>query len=383
MAQSREKKATVDRLAHEAEGHFLNTLLSWGSIPILQEFLKLYTLQSARNFTFAASSRVLEESLVRRRMQSSSCYLQFLAEPTANVEQLESGNTPLSAPVDEGSLFEVDDVLQTVLKRLKNAFPAPQTLAKTETKAAEKNRSCDRVCFEAAAALEMMKGNFDEALRHFLWIGLHEPVKDLESVENDAVRAVNTSGDGVVPTSRPSTRKEMAFDYVLNMIEMHHLHQCLLNDRFLSSADEFPPLFALVRLVGLNSLGDFLIDHCVPPQQTRDGRESSSLQSSIPSSTTEERRGTLPLDLVAQQLEGSPKLLYWYLHLVFTRKPNAYVHFSSTANPPPILNRLHRKHLDLYVKFADSYRDSSVVFSGVEAYRVPDKTTPLLSFLKV
>jgi hypothetical protein len=86
---------------------------------------------------------------------------------------------------------------------------------------------------------------------------------------------------------------------------------------------------------------------------------------------------------VAQQLEGSPKLLHWYLHLVFVRKPSAYVLFPSTANPPPILNLLHRKHLDLYVRFADSFRDSASVFAGVEAYRVPDKTTPLLSFLKV
>ena len=56
---------------------------------------------------------------------------------------------------------------------------------------------------------------------------------------------------------------------------------------------------------------------------------------------------------------------------------------SNLLHRPPIITRLHRKHIDLYIKFAGVYRDSAKALEGIEAYRVTEKTTPLLSFLKV
>jgi hypothetical protein len=96
-----------------------------------------------------------------------------------------------------------------------------------------------------------------------------------------------------------------------------------------------------------------------------------------------ERRGTLPLDLVANQLFENPKLFHWYLHILSLHRPELYVKFPTTANPPPVIAILHKKHLDLYIRYAGPNRDSTQVLENVEAYLVTEKTTPLLSFLKV
>lgn len=382
MPQSSRDNTMVNRLLLEAEGHFLNTLLGWGSIPVLQEFIKLYKSQCVHDPHFLTASLVLEENLSRRRAQSSTCYLQFHAESSPSANRSTLPPDPVVEAVKEGSLFDIENVLSIVSKRF-NVFPtASKRMGKHDGEQVEKQT---RVCLEAAATLHMMKGSFDESLRLSLLIGIQYPIKKLDEIESDAIQAVNVGVDGFLPASRESDRRRTSHSHfhVLNIIESHHLHQCLLNDRFLFHDDDFPPLFALAQLVGLNILGDFLVTHCTAPQHPREGDTVASTSSHMESSSGGERRGTLPLDLVAQQLEGSPKLLHWYLHLVFVRKPSAYVLFPSTANPPPILNLLHRKHLDLYLRFADSYRDSSLVFAGVEAYRVLDKTTPLLSFLKV
>jgi vacuolar protein sorting-associated protein 41 len=90
----------------------------------------------------------------------------------------------------------------------------------------------------------------------------------------------------------------------------------------------------------------------------------------------------MPLNMVADQLSGSPKLLLWYLHCIFTEKPEVYVKFPTTANPPPILTQLHKKQLDLYIKHSGKNRDSAHFLLGLEAYRVLEQSTPLLSFLK-
>jgi hypothetical protein len=67
---------------------------------------------------------------------------------------------------------------------------------------------------------------------------------------------------------------------------------------------------------------------------------------------------------------------------VFTRKPEVYVKFPNTANPPTVVVNLHKKHLDLFLKFAGPNRDSARALEGIEAYRVADRSTPLLSFIK-
>jgi hypothetical protein len=226
----------------------------------------------------------------------------------------------------------------------------------------------------------MMKGSRDDALRYYLLIGTHHSTKRLDEIEDEAVRSVMTFNKA--PTD-PKPR-ESYYVHVLSIIEHHHLHQCLLDPNFVSKDDKAPPLLALLQLVGVEYLGKFLIDNCVLPQnQFMLDHGCNDNHETFVDKTGGERRGTLPLDLVATQLDGRPKLLHWYLDLVFRHKPDIYVNFPTTANPPESITKLHRKHVDLYIKFSGDKRDSAKAMEGIEPYRVTDASTPLLSFLKV
>lgn len=374
MGRSSVSDPAIQGLAVEAEDHFLNTLLAWGTTSVLKEYIKLYQCPGASS----ASRRMLEEALSRRLEQSSSCYLRFSRKQAGRSDASSADSQVVSQSEKRDSLFDFTTVLSSKLQSLSIGLPSSPVSRNLADGAF--NSSDRRVAFDAAAKLNMMKGEFDEALRNYLQLGLHCPVKAWGEIENDAVDAVNSN--------QPRTDSQPAkYSYVLSIIESHHLQECLLNGDFLSSEDSFPPLFALVRLVGIGSLGDFLIEHCVAPQSVEPARQSLTSRgagtSLLYDKTVGERRGTLPIDLVADQLEGSPKLLYWYLHVVFSRKPSVYVRFPNTTNPPPAITGLHRTNIGLYIRYAGANKDSAAVLSGVEAYRVSEVCTPLLSFIKV
>jgi len=132
--------------------------------------------------------------------------------------------------------------------------------------------------------------------------------------------------------------------------------------------------------VGLARVGEFLIEHCTSSEHGEYEFSSSSWDEWH----EEQRPETLPLDLVATQLEtSSPALLHWYLHLVFQRKPELYVKFPNNAIPPDAITELHRKHFQLHLTYAGEARDSSRALFGTDTYKVESLMTPLLSFLKV
>ena len=118
------------------------------------------------------------------------------------------------------------------------------------------------------------------------------------------------------------------------------------------------------------------MEHCVSPE-VHLGTSSDSVRKDMI------QKDTLPMDLVARQLERSPPLLFWYLNLVFSEKPELYVTFPNNYIPPKAVTELHRRHLDLHVKFAGGYKFSDRVLMGVQKYEVTNFSTPLLSFLKV
>jgi hypothetical protein len=221
-------------------------------------------------------------------------------------------------------------------------------------------------------------------LKCFLAIGACHSPWSTDELEKLAVDVVNGVADPDT-LSKPILVGSSSYEYVLGIIDFHHLHQLLLDKDFIqSSADSkeekksFIPLLALLRLVGLQSMGGFLMEHCV-------SAEFSSFEPSTNHDESKEavRRETLPIDRVAEQLEFSPALLHWYLHLVFRNKPELYVKFPNNAIPPKTVTELHRKHFKLYVEFAGDAKDSAKSLSGTEKYKIEAKTTPLLSFLKV
>jgi hypothetical protein len=372
---------TVDRLSVEAERHFLNTLIAWGSTETIKEHIKLYEYQSERDESFSPTLHAAQESLRHRREQTAAGYLRFPSRSSTSetpARRDETHDEPLN------SLYGVDALLPIIAGRVDAIQTWSSPPESDPALVVAPGHMNSRVSLDALAKLNMMMGQFDDALRCFLTIGALHSSRSLDAVEDAAVALVNS--DSFEKGS--SDHSTVPYAFVLAFIEHHHLHQYILSPTFLSEDASSSPLFALVRLVGLDLMGDFLIQHCVAAQQSSTGNDSNTPRQPSPKSSTSdrtdgERRGTLPLDLVVSQLEVSPKLLHWYLHLVFVRKPEIYVKFPNTANPPAVITSLHRKHLELYIKYAGVKRDSARALEGVEPYRVGETTTPLLSFLKV
>jgi hypothetical protein len=312
-------------------------------------------------------------STERREEQTAAVYLNFGPPPSTVVDR---PTRRVNNPTDtQDSLYNIDDVVRTIQTRISLDQPIS---SENSDLGANVN---SRVSLDALAKVCMMKGCLDDALKYFLVIGALHSSMTLQDVEESALSAI-AEGDTL-----SSRKKQTQYAFVIYLIEKHHLHEYILDAKFLPPGLGMTPLFALAKLVGLHLLGEFLISHCVASQGNQNGKKTSPLPSrparSGDKNEKKERRGTLPLDLVAGQLEASPKLLHWYLHLVFVQKPELYIIFPFTAIPPPIITSLHRKHLDLHIKYAGVKRDSAKVLEGVENYRATDCSTPLLSFLKV
>ena len=361
------KAKSAGKLATEAEGHFLNTLLDWGTTRSLHEHSKLYQQACQNDASFEALVKIMKESLRHRSEQTAVGYL----NPAASARRRTTGKTTILADSASDSLFDIPEIVDIMSQRV--SF--------VESMSPGRPSLNSRIALDSMARLNMMMQNYEEALRYFLFLGTLHTDLSLESIEENGLDIVN------MDETENERQEKRPYSFVLPMIANHNLHDCLLNIEMLPDMVSSSPICAVARLVGLDAMGEFLMEHCVGPEQKEPSAQQSSQRSTyLPpaaSTATTDRRGTLPLDLVAQQLAGSPKLLHWYLHLVFTKKPEVYVKFPNTTTPPAAITSLHKKHLDLHIKFAGPNRDSTKALAGVEAYRVVEKSTPLLSFLKV
>lgn len=350
-----------------AEQCFLNTLIGWGPTENAKEHIKLckFDSENSGDNIKVAAIREAEERFARRFTQSAADYLTF---PVSN-----SGMHPRCA----GSLISSEGYYET----RSALFDIDRVAESVERHISEPGNNNSLVALDAMAKLHMMKYRYDAALKCFLFIGSLHSARPLSDFESGAIEVSDEVGNRDI--DRPWQTVTVPYTYLLDFINSHHLHQCLLDGHFMSSLEQNQtfPLFALLQLVGFNEMANFLVEHCVPPhffdKETLVSHEDDHL-----STSGEERRGTLPLDLVASQFDESPKILHWYLHLIFIRKPEVYVRFPNTAYPPRAVTELHRLHFDLYVDYAGKERDSTFVLSGVEAYKVCSVTTRLLLFLK-
>jgi hypothetical protein len=389
-----------NRLAVEAEDHFLHTLVSWGTTRTLQEHIHLHEFHPSKHGLVIAANKVddatcrrFAESLHRRYEQTAVGYLDLsrlsstLRAPSAPTEVEQNRHHQShrhSFPETRNdTLYDLDELFHLISERipiLHIEHVSPEAIPVTSASTGTRLKWNSRVAFDAMAKLYMMKGEYEEALRCFLILGaLHAP-KSLPEIEIEALDTVNESENIKADSSATSS-----YSFVVRLIEKHHLHQALLESRFLPDSIGLSPISALIALCGLELMSRFLIEHCIAPQQQPDSPSSAAIPRTVGpvSRMRGERRGTLPLDLVADQLRGNPKLLLWYLHHILVLKPEIYVIFPNTANPPLVITQLYKEHLDLYIRYAGPNKDSARVLSRVEYYRAAETTTPLLSFLKV
>jgi len=380
----------------QASKHFLESLVAWGPTKVLKEYISFYKYNRERRKEekdLDDGIRSTEISLQRRYLQTAAGYLIF---PVRDIEE----ELKVSAPryevhnVDtEDSLFDIAKAVAVIAPRVP-IVASPDDFGESGAQEGEASYALapnNHTCLEAMARLRMMQGEFDSALKCFLAIGALHASDSIESFENSAIQFINGTEATTEISSAPIG--DHSYEFVMSLIERHELNQFLFEKDFLVSklskdSKLFMPIFALIRLVGLQRVGNFLMDHCVAAGFTY----NTSLSEMNAFSFSDEdfmnepkgilRRGSLPIDKVAEQLENSPAILHWYLHLVFTKRPDFYVNFPTSTTPSKAVTTLHRKHFQLYVDFAGDMRDSSKVLSGIEVYKVESKTTPLLTFLK-
>ena len=377
----------------QASKHFLESLIAWGTTKTLKDYISFYNFnkrnQMGKN-NVDDEIRSTEISLQRRYLQTAAGYLIF---PVRDIEEELNVSEPryeVSNVDSEDSLFDVAKAVTMIASRVPvvasldvlEAKDAPDTSA---VSALEPN---SRICLDAMARLRLMQGEYDSALKCFLAIGALHATNPIEFFEESAIRIVN--GTNTKVKSIPTSIMNDDYAFVMDLVERHELNQFLFEKDFFSSQDSnfSMPIFALIRLVGLQRVGNFLMEHCVAAGFTYNTTlsEMNTFSFSEEDSTEEPdgilRRGSLPIDKVAEQLERSPSILYWYLHLVFTRRSDFYINFPTSSILPKAVTNLHRKHFQLCIDFAGVARDSSKVLAGIEAYKVESISTPLLTFLK-
>jgi hypothetical protein len=381
----------------EAVNRFLGALCAWGPTHALREKMQFHEqfvaeqrrkLRNNDAVPNAAYER-LDLALQRRLTQSAACYLEIPSvlpaqpkTPVSVVSTNNSGPTIVDSPSD--SLFQIKEMMAMVSSRapiLKSDNRTGQNDASSLTSRYPLN---SKVSLLAMAELNVMMMKYDAALHCYLVIGSLFSPEPLADIEARAVEIVN-HGEG---KRDPEAYRQYGF--VLAMVERHYLHGSLLDTKMLGKGNDenlSPPLISLVRLLGLEVVGNFLLESSVPPparlrfDSTASGASSVNSADSELSKTPRDGDETLPINYVAEQLRSSPSLLHWYLNLMFTRRPELYVDFPTNSVPPRAVTELHRAHLELYVDFSES-RDSALSLVGTEVYNQERKTTPLLLFLK-
>ena len=398
----------------EAANHFLESLLAWGPTKVLKEYVSFYKYNKLERLNnveekslLDTSIRATQISLQRRYLQTAAGYLIF---PVRDIEEELERSAPRYEVhnIDtEDSLFDISQLVFVVASRVP-LVASPSDFISTNSKGMGASNTVhqsqpyslvpnNHTSLEAMARIRLMQGEYDLALKCFLAIGAIHSKDSLQSIERAAIMFVNKAKSSEASEGVSlSPIRTYSYEFVMNIIENQHLNQFLFERDFLLSTTStesklFMPIFALIRLVGLHRVGNYLIRHCVEPGFSYNMKMGEANDSSADSLQEYEddgndthilRRSPLPLDKVAEQLESSPALLHWYLYLVFTKRPELYTDFPTNSIPSKIVISLHERHFKLYVKFAEEMRDSSNILSGTEGYKAEIKTTPLLTFLK-
>ena len=374
---------------------FLETLRSWGPTSSLRRRIQMHRYfaqnhQLGIKWSSTSASDAIktfihqaEKDLQRRISQTAFGVLTDSPSPSPNLESKHISIRQHISSSDD-SLYSVENMLLKFTYKLltdgdehsvTDFVSSSVLLGKVDQDAA--------ILVESVAELELMRERYDRAIGYFLAIGssfvgesgLSEAEALAVETVNNYHRSQGTSLFSSIPREKDA-RRHLHYEHVLSLIELHQLHHFLLQQNYFfvddDGSDSCPPIVSLIKLVGLERAGMFLMESCSPPEDSATG-EASGVQLHL---------GSLPLDLVSDQLKkSSPKLLYWYLFLLFTQKPEMYVKFPTTAVPPVRITDLHRAQFYLFVDYADLKSSDEVTVTP--SFLDVDEETPFMSFLKV
>ena len=379
---------------------FLRALRAWGTTSALVERIKLYQQASTslrgRIFVGNDSDMLddLKSDLFRRSQQTAAGYLQKTADP-GSLRQTAISPIPIPSK-NQDTMFDVENMVSSLEERIiwisKNHHVSlcDNGFDKRVTSEPFLSPFSLSIALEALSELTFMRGDYLASLKWYLELGARLPVSSLSVLEKIAIEQLS-KGKIEEEEEKKEHFSSQRYMHIIAMIKTHGLKSHLLRNDFLSidinrgccddgnSIPYINPLIALLCLVGLDAWGDFMVNYCVLPKL------SSSLSPSPSFSEIgygDEDAG-LPIDIVAFQLRSFPKILHWFLHKVFRENPEIYVSFPNTAVPPRVIIDLHRDHLELFVKFADTTVDKHKRLSDVTLYETINHDSILMKFLKV
>ena len=375
MLGTEENSDITKSIENNAIALFLETLRAWGPLSSLKERIKLHRLASEKELSghvpcdlnvevTLKQTRLRDEAErnIRKRLnQSASSYLIQTSGRSSN-ESTSTIEVPAGLTFD--SLYSIRNLISTFT-------PNIQTYSYESRHKENNQKSIEIVSLEALAELNFMKGDYEEALKYNLMLGILYPITKLTDLKNEAIESVLGENKSIIEQAKYAKNK-----HILTLIENCDLHYLLLDENLLniqSTTITKTPMVALISLLGLKISGRFLVRAATLPE----GRKTSL------SSSPRKSRTTLPIDLIALQLQSCPEFLHWFLHQVFCDRPEIYVKFPNTAVPPSAITDLHRTHFQLHVTFAKRQTHIKGNLSNIPSYDEMGKETPLLTFLKV
>jgi len=382
-----------DSVIEQAKDIFLQAMLAWGPISAITERIRLMRWRHSNK----SACRRLAIDMYRRRHQKAmgvaledDDHLVHLLSGEITPESVKRTKIMVDAGIDyanehvwskesTGRAFSPDSLFDMV--NLASKLVPRMTLMYATKSDLSWNPTSMNVVTEALAELSFMRGEYIDSLRLYLLLSANSAAPRLDE------KALKSVQKGSTHTYRKSLANH-PHEFVLAMIEHHNLFSALLDASFLPvigvrvgstkpasndvhAARALSPLVALIHLVGLDLASQYLIEHCV-----------SSDGSSLDRGPIHGAQANLPLQMVAMQLSGRPKLLFWYLHQIFLHRPEVYVDLSHMAVPPKEILDLHRSHFDLHVKYHLKDGASRPTLIPSTAVIKKEAESPLLTFFE-
>jgi len=359
-----------DAAADKMTDLFLETLRSWGPTSCLRKRIQLqryFSQKSRNNSSSVAFIKQAEKDLQRRISQTAFGVLSDAKDSASMIEDI---STRQAIDASKDSLFDVDNLIDKFSSRLSTS-----TSQDCQSSRIYVGRKSDITIIFASAELEMMRERFDRALGYYLSIGSSFMTESLPLLEETAVLMVNHSQEKLALAEVTGNK----YDHVLSLLEMHQLQYVLLNRNYSfvdkSEGSTEPPIVALIMLVGLSKAGSFLMD-CLSPPDTKADADAET------ETTNSSNDSNLPLDAIATQLASRPKLLYWFLFQVFTKRPDMYVKFPTTSVPPLTITNLHRAQFSLFLDYANESEGEVISEPMTSTSMTVDSDSPFMSFLR-